>query len=97
MNKRAPATKKIEDEYTFPPEGLVNHKVQVVARGCLTLKLSASWKTVVMVSSLSAEGCATWSLFALWSTFPPSGEIGMVSRGTGEVGFAAAAAMMRRG
>lgn len=26
----------------------MNHKVHVFARGCLTLKLSASWKTVIL-------------------------------------------------
>lgn len=62
----------------------MNHRVQVFARGCLTLKLLGSWKTVtvspllvdVVFSSLPLDG------------LPPSGEIGIVSRGTGEDGLA---------
>jgi transketolase N-terminal domain/subunit len=58
----------------------VNHKVHLCMSGCLTLKLSLSWKTVIC--SLSA--CA----LALPSTLSPSGEIGIVERSTGEAGFA---------
>jgi len=32
---------------TFPLGGFVNQRVHVFRRGCLTLKFSASWKTVI--------------------------------------------------
>ena len=34
--------------HTLPVGGLVNQRVQVLASGCLTLKFSASWKTVTI-------------------------------------------------
>jgi len=34
--------------HTLPVGGLVNQRVQVFASGCLTLKFSASWKTVTI-------------------------------------------------
>ena len=49
----------------------MNHKVHLCINGCLTLKLSLSWKTVICSSPLGPE-------FLL----PPSGEIGMVERST---------------
>ena len=49
----------------------MNHKVHLFANGCLTLKLSLSWKTVTC--SLSTFGF-------LFSS--PTGEIGMVDRST---------------
>jgi hypothetical protein len=57
----------------------VNHNVHLCIKGCFTLKLSGSWNTVICSSSLG---------FVLDSLFPPSGEIGIVDRSTGEVGFA---------
>jgi hypothetical protein len=63
----------------------VNQRVQVWARGCLTLKFSGSWKTVT-TSPEFAVGAESEA------ASPPSGEMGMVSRGTGEV---ATSAMMR--
>src|SRR4051812_36645361 len=57
---------------TFPLGGLVNHSVHLFWRGCLTLKLSLSWKTVTGLSS---------SLAATPSPLP-LGEMGMVERST---------------
>lgn len=59
----------------------MNHNVQVCIKGCLTLKLSASWKTVRMESGSKAASM----LALLASPFPPSGEMGIVSKGTGEL------------
>ena len=44
-------------DLTFPLGGFVNHSVQLFWRGCLTLKFSASWKTV-MFSVLEVAGGA---------------------------------------
>lgn len=63
----------------FPLGGLVNQRVHLCIKGCLTLKLSASWKTVICSSSLAAD---------LFSPEAPSGEIGMVDRSTGEADLA---------
>ena len=67
--------------------GLVNHSVQRFIKGCLTLKFSGSWKTVISSSDLPAllgsDGSSTFEPLV-----PLVGETGMVSRGTGEVGFA---------
>lgn len=55
----------------------MNQRVQSCARGCLTLKLSLSSKTVTglledeAAASVEAEG-----------SLPPSGETGMVDRST---------------
>jgi hypothetical protein len=58
----------------------VNHKVQVCINGCLTLKLSASWKTV-----RTELGSRAASMLALMdSPLPPSGEMGIVVKSTGE-------------
>jgi hypothetical protein len=59
----------------------VNHKVHLFISGCLTLKCSGSWKTVTgsVLLEKSSDGL---SLEPLLPT-TPSGEIGMVSRGTG--------------
>jgi len=61
----------------------VNHKVHLCISGCLTLKLSLSWKTVICSSVSPPLGF----LFSSWP-FAPSGEIGMVERSTGDEGVA---------
>jgi hypothetical protein len=53
----------------------VNHKVHLCINGCLTLKLSLSWKTVIC--SPSAPG-----LVFSFALLLPSGEIGIVDRST---------------
>lgn len=60
----------MSQERTFPDGGLVNHNVHSLMSGCLTLKLSLSWKTVTS-PEVSVE-----------VPFPPSGEIGIVDRST---------------
>lgn len=81
---------------TLPLDGFVNHRVQVCIRGCLTLKLSASWKTVICSSSPCSllpalEDSSPSAASPLASRSPPplpsAGEMGMVSSGTGESGF----------
>jgi len=80
----------------------VNHRVHSLMRGCLTLKFSASWKTVtdslldLPASTAVYSEDMLGSLFSLFSLF---GEIGMVSRGTGEQGLGAASivAILTRG
>ena len=59
---------------TFPLGGLVNHNVQVFMRGCLTLKFSASWKTV-MFSPFEEEGAAFSSFIVVLSPLVASGEL----------------------
>lgn len=59
---------------TLPVAGLVNHRVQSWANGCLTLKLSLSWNTVVRSPSLGSV--------AVFGALSPSGEMGMVVRST---------------
>lgn len=71
---------------TFPLGGLVNHRVQVWANGCLTLKLSGSWKTVTM----SPEEAAVAPLVLS----SPSGEMGIVLRSTGDCATSAMFAEM---
>ncbi len=72
----------------------MNHRVQVFISGCLTLKFSGSWKTVICSSSLYsfltpfAPFGAAFSSFTAPFVFPPSGEMGMVSSGTGETALA---------
>ena len=58
----------------------MNHKVHLCINGCLTLKLSLSWKTVICSSPFSVLGLVSFS--------PPAGEIGIVERSTGDAGFA---------
>jgi hypothetical protein len=65
---------------TLPLGGLVNHSVHVFMRGCLTLKFSASWKTVRISLSLVVAVVSDCSL-AL-SPEPSVGEMGIVSSGT---------------
>lgn len=62
---------------TFPLAGFVNQSVHRFESGCLTLKLSLSWKTVtVLLASSGASEAASLGLF------PPSGEMGIVLRST---------------
>ena len=68
----------------------MNHKVHLFMRGCLTLKFSGSWNTVI--SSLSLYSfLAEPPLGATFSSplgpLEPSGEMGIVSSGTGEEGL----------
>lgn len=64
----------------------MNHKVHSWSRGCLTLKFSGSWKTV----TVSPEDVPLVESAAL----SPSGEMGMVSRGTGDLGIEATSAII---
>ena len=73
----------------------MNHRVHVFISGCLTLKLSGSWKTVISSPSLKALRMADPS-DSDFSVESPSGEMGMVSSGTGEDGLGAAAAGVAR-
>jgi hypothetical protein len=63
----------------LPLGGLVNHRVHLCINGCLTLKLSLSWKTVI---------CSSPELSPLGFLFSscPSGEMGIVERSTGDEG-----------
>lgn len=71
MSARIPRLAAVECGHTLPLGGLVNHNVHLFCSGCLTLKLSLSWKTVTGVPPS----------FASAST-PPPGETGMVERST---------------
>lgn len=66
----------------------MNQSVQVFMRGCLTLKFSASWKTVLISPSKAAlvEPCVLASLEVF-----SDGEMGIVSNGTCWLGFGAVA------
>lgn len=66
----------------------MNQSVQVFMSGCLTLKFSASWKTV-RISPSEVAFVDAWSLASLddWS----EGEMGIVSSGTCWLGFGAVA------
>lgn len=55
----------------------MNHSVQLCARGCFTLKLSLSSKTVTGLESVAAAASPEAE-----GLFPPSGEIGIVDRST---------------
>jgi hypothetical protein len=66
----------------------VNHRVQLLRRGCFTLKFSGSWKTVLTSPSEAAVVSDSFLESLLES---PTGEIGIVSSGTGCWGFGAAA------
>lgn len=73
--------------HTFPLGGLVNQRVHSFISGCLTLKLSLSWKTVTGSSELFPFEVVA-SLDPDLSDSPSFvGEMGMVSSGTGEAGF----------
>lgn len=71
----------------LPLGGFVNQRVQVCCSWCLTLKLEGSSKTVTTLPLEAAP------LVALSSLLSPSGEMGMVSSGTGSVGLEATSAM----
>lgn len=65
----------------------MNHSVHVFMSGCLTLKFSASWKTVrISLSSVLALLDFSW-LSLEFSV----GEMGIVSSGTCWLGFGAVA------
>ena len=72
----------------------MNHNVHSFIKGCLTLKFSGSWNTVICSSPVlevfEDERCLTvaFSSPLLVESESFAGEIGMVSRGTGELGFA---------
>lgn len=55
----------------------MNHRVQLEARGCLTLKLSLSSNTVTGLESVEAAASLEAEVL-----LPPSGETGMVDRST---------------
>jgi hypothetical protein len=57
----------------------VNHNVHLCIKGCFTLKFSGSWNTVICSSSPRSAFSS--------GVLPPSGEIGMVERSTGEPGL----------
>lgn len=58
-------------------------------RGCLTLKFSGSWKTVL--TALSSEMALVGLSWLSDVVLPSTGEMGMVSRGTCWEGFGAVA------
>ena len=68
----------------------MNHKVHVFISGCLTLKLSGSWNTVI--SSPFLYSFLPESLESPFSVLSPPGEMGMVSSGTGDEGLGVATA-----
>ena len=72
---------------TLPLGGLVNHSVHSFIKGCLTLKLSGSSNTVTCLSPDFAASLAPSSDAILGSLFSSLGEIGIVSRGTCELGL----------
>ena len=76
---------------TLPLGGFVNHSVQVFKSGCLTLKFSGSWNTVLI--SLSAPPLAEEVVLVL-PTEPSDGDMGIVSSGTCCCGFGAATSAM---
>ena len=66
----------------------MNHNVHLCISGCFTLKLSLSWKTVICSpSAFSPFGFVFSSAWPL-DLLPPSGEMGIVERSTGEEGLA---------
>jgi len=67
---------------TFPLGGLVNHRVHVFMRGCLTLKLLGSSKTVLIWFSSELDVGAVPDSPAPLLVLPSEGEMGMVSSGT---------------
>lgn len=72
----------------------MNHNVHSFIKGCLTLKFSGSWNTVICSSPVldvfEEESCLTVAVSSplLVESESFAGEMGMVSRGTGELGFA---------
>lgn len=75
----------------LPLGGLVNQRVHAFCSWCLTLKLAGSSKTVTTFWSLWA-GVDELPLVA--SAMPPSGEMGMLSSGTGSDGMLGATSAM---
>lgn len=75
----------------------MNHSVHVFMSGCLTLKLSASWKTV-RISPSDVGAVDSWSLDSV-DGVSSEGEMGIVSSGTCwlELGAVATSAIMRSG
>ena len=71
-------------KHAFPLGGLVNQRVHSFINGCLTLKLSLSWKTVTCSSELEPVFLAP----SVADSPEPSlaGEMGIVSSGTGDFG-----------
>lgn len=65
----------------------MNHKVHLCIRGCFTLKLSLSWKTVICSPSAFSPFGFVFSSVWSFDLLPPSGEMGIVERSTGEEGF----------
>ena len=80
----------------------MNQSVHSCMRGCLTLKFSGSWKTVICSSAdfvacdvpaaCESVGCSS-ALPA--ESFPFAGEIGIVSSGTGDFGWTAVEGVSR--
>ena len=75
----------------------MNHRVHSCIRGCLTLKLSLSWKTVICSSPDLAAPFALPSKPESGLAFSSAGEMGIVSRGTGESGLCSVISAMVRG
>jgi hypothetical protein len=67
----------------LPDGGLVNHRVHVFCSWCLTLKLLGSSNTVTIFSC----SCSAPLAPLVASVTAPSGEMGMVSSGTGSDGI----------
>lgn len=67
----------------LPLGGLVNQRVQRFCSSCLTLKLSGSSKTVTILAWLLLPLVAPLVV----SSMAPSGETGIVSRGTGSLAW----------
>ena len=65
----------------------MNHSVHSFIKGCLTLKLSGSSNTVTCLSPDFAASLAPSSDAILGSLFSSLGEMGIVSRGTCELGL----------
>jgi hypothetical protein len=65
----------------------VNHKVHLCSSGCLTLKCSGLWKTVMgPLASVELSPAAEPLVEALeWPLVELSGEMGMVLSGTGSL------------
>lgn len=72
----------------------MNHSVHSFINGCFTLKFSASWKTVTDSLADFAESTAVSSDDMFGSLLSLLGEIGIVSRGTGELGLGVASVML---
>ena len=71
----------------LPLGGFVNHRVHLFMSGCLTLKLSGSWNTVICSLGSSVLGAVVIPS----SLSSSEGEMGMVSRGTWVSGWACVA------